>query len=309
MNTYKLKLKSNHLLMLIVTVLMVLACDEDDSAEPSTPILELSFEDPVLVNVTDYNDHLMEPFLSRDGNVLFFNNLNNPSVNTNLHWATRISDTEFQYQGELENTNTESLEGVPSMDDQNQLYFISTRSYDQTLSTIYQGFYSNGRLNGVSIVGNVSRNEPGWVNFDVEVSKDGNNLYFVDGRFDEDGGPYESNFVLAQKTGNAFNRISDSDEIFMNINTDALEYAAAITTDELELCITRVDAPLTPDSEPRLYVSRRTSTSAPFPTARLIENITGFIEGATYTPNDDGMYFHKKDNDFHRLYFSKRVLN
>jgi len=83
----------------------------------------------------------MEPFLSRDGKYLFFNNSNDPRVNTNLHWATRIDDLTFQYKGEIQGVNTNALEGVPSMDRNSVFYFVSNRSYDQTASTIYRALF------------------------------------------------------------------------------------------------------------------------------------------------------------------------
>jgi hypothetical protein len=41
----------------------------------------------------------MEPFLTRDGNFLFFNNSNDPKVDTNLFWASRIDDLTFSASG------------------------------------------------------------------------------------------------------------------------------------------------------------------------------------------------------------------
>jgi hypothetical protein len=66
----------------------------------------IAFAPPQAVSIQGYDGHIMEPFLSRDGSILFFNNLNAPTENTNLHWSTKINDTLFQYQGELDNVNT-----------------------------------------------------------------------------------------------------------------------------------------------------------------------------------------------------------
>jgi hypothetical protein len=44
----------------------------------------------------------MEPFITRDGRYLFFNNSNDPSVNTNLRYAERIDDLTFKYKGEVD---------------------------------------------------------------------------------------------------------------------------------------------------------------------------------------------------------------
>jgi len=289
---------------LFILLVISLACSDDDQS-PSLP--STSFDPPVSVNVSGYTDHLMEPFLSRDGQVMFFNNLNSPEVNTNLHWATRVDDLTFQYQGELTDANTQSLEGVPTMDENGTLYYVSTQSYSETLSSLYTGKFSAGAITNISIVPNVSRNEAGWVNFDVEISADGNNMYYVDGQFDENGGPYQANFVLAIRNNRAFSRIATSDNIFQNINTDNLEYAAAITKDQLEICFTRVSAPLAPDVEPRLYIAQRVSPNSAFEQPVLLESLTGFVEGATYDSKDEGIYFHRKDQDgLHRLYYARR---
>ena len=53
---------------------------------------------PVVIAKIGYSGNIMEPFLSRDGNILLFNNLNSLPENTNLHWATKINDTTFQYE-------------------------------------------------------------------------------------------------------------------------------------------------------------------------------------------------------------------
>lgn len=278
------------------------SCSEDNgSLDEISPI---DFGVPVLVTIEGYNGHVMEPFISRDGTVLFFNNLNVPTENTNLHWCTRINDTLFRYEGEIENINTPSLEGVPTMDKDNVFYFIHTGSYEETLSTIYKGEFAAGSVLNSVLVDNVSRNTAGWVNFDVEVSNDGNTLYFVDGRFDANGGPYESNLVIAEKEGEQFFRSNDSDEILQNINTEDLEYAAAITKDELEICFTRV--PANGRSEPKIYIAERESADEPFANVHQIENLSGFVEAATYSQDDQGIYFHKKEEDLHRLYYVRK---
>jgi hypothetical protein len=48
--------------------------------------------------------------------------------------------------------NTPALEGVPSMDRNNVFYFVSTRDYNQTLSTIYPGTFADGVISGVEWV-------------------------------------------------------------------------------------------------------------------------------------------------------------
>jgi hypothetical protein len=125
----------------------------------------------------------MEPFLTHDGRFLLFNNRNDPGVDTNLHYAERIDGLHFVYRGEIQGVNTSALEAVPSVSCDGDLYFVSTRSYPQTFSTIYRARFSAGVASGVQLVPGISRRTPGWVNFDAEVSADGQTLYAVDSLF------------------------------------------------------------------------------------------------------------------------------
>ncbi|MEY8019198.1 hypothetical protein AB8P51_00060 [Muriicola sp. SD30] len=284
---------------------IILGCSssEEDAVNEDTSI---QFGSPQRVTVQGYDDQIMEPFLSRDGSILFFNNLNNPSVDTNLHWSTRINNTLFEYQGELQGVATESLEGVPTMDQNNILYYVYTGDYFQTLQSIYMGTYNAGGLTNISVVENLSLNQPGWLNFDVEVSNDGQTLYFVDGLYDENGGPREANFSIARKNGTEFQRDPNSGTILANINTDNLEYAAAISKNELELCFTRIIGDISPDSEAKIYIATRTSSDLPFSEPQLISEIMGFVEGPTFSADDNGLYYHKKENGDFVLYYIEK---
>ena len=127
------------------------------------------------------------------------------------------------------------------MDKDGMLYFVSPRSYGKTFSTLYRGRFKDGSVDGVELVPGVSRKQPGIVNFDAEISADGKTLYFVDGQFAKDGpNPKSADIVIAVLDGKEFKRNPDSGAILKNINTQALEYAPAISTDGLELFFTRV---------------------------------------------------------------------
>lgn len=279
-------------IILLSGIILLTACEKKEA----TPSPIVSFEGVHKVTVTGYSDHLMEPFISRDGNILMFNN-SNEAVNTNLHWATRVSDSTFEYKGEINGVNTTSLEGVPTMDMEGNLYFVSTRDYDQTLATLYQGNFDNGSVTSLMQVPNISRYLNGWVNFDVEVDSSGETLYFVDGRFDQSGGPYESDIVIAHKFNGEFQRLPDSDDILENVNTDALEYAACVSADNLELYFTRVAAPITASSVPEILVATRLKDNESFRAPVKIKSITGFVEAATIAPNGEILYYHKKGSD------------
>jgi hypothetical protein len=259
------------------------------------------------VEVTGYTGNLMEPFLSRDGSILMFNNLNSAPENTNIHWATKVDDTHFQYQGEISGINTERLEGVPSMDESNNLYFVSLVSYESTLSSLYKATFDEGTATTPAIVNGVSKNIAGWVNFDVEVDPAGEYLYFVDGLFDADGGPYQADIVIAKKNGDSFDRLSNSAQLLKNINTSDLEYAACISASGLELYFTRIVLPVTASTEAWIYRSARQHPDDPFGKPQRIQSITGFSEATTITPDGNALYFHHRDGDKFSLYRVERL--
>jgi hypothetical protein len=59
--------------LLAFIVLLITSCSEDNEKPYSKYI---SFGQAQKVDIIDYDDHIMEPFLSKNGMILFFNNLN-----------------------------------------------------------------------------------------------------------------------------------------------------------------------------------------------------------------------------------------
>ena len=282
---------------------MFIFCESEK--HEALPPENTEFGQPIKVNMTGYSGHIMEPCLSRDGNTLLFNNLNEPTENTNLHWATRVDDSTFQYNGEITGANTVYLEGVPALNIAGKLYFVSTRNYLDSLSTIFQADYANGTVSNIQLVNGISKLKPGWVNFDVDISVDGNTLYFVDGEIPQSV-PVSAELVIARKTTNGFERLTNSNELLKNINTNALEYAACISNDQLELFFTRLKLPITASSLSEIYVSKRVTTNEPFGLPSKIASITGFAEAATLTPDNKKLYYHMKDNGRFSLYVVER---
>ena len=288
----------------IFLVLFLSACHRDTGTVNSNPVIE--FGQPVKVEMIGYSGNIMEPFVSRDGTTLLFNNLNAAPENTNLHWATKINDTSFQYKGEIAGVNTTDLEGVPTLDNAGNLYFVSSRNYATTLSTLYQCNFFNGTATNVQLINGVSKVQAGLVNFDVEVSADGQTIYFVDAQFDQTMNPATADIVIAKKSNTGFQRVSDSKAIMKNINSDALEYAACISVDQLELYFTRLVVPFTVTSPPEIFVSTRQNVNEPFSIPSKIQSITGFAEGATIAPDQKTLYYHKKENNKFVLYLVKK---
>ncbi|NND14931.1 MAG: hypothetical protein HKN89_01255 [Eudoraea sp.] len=288
----------------------IFSCSKDNTTntppqdiDNSIPIT-FGMEQPVIIE--GYSSDLMEPFLSRDGSILFFNNLNQDIVNTDLHWALKNDETTFDYQGIIEGINTMELEAVASMDLNNTFYYVYTGEYFETLEALYSGTFDSGSvLNGSSVQG-VSRNELGWLNFDAEISANGNTLYFVDGRFEQTSYPLEADLAIANKTEDSFIRDMNSEALLQSINTEHLEYAPALSQNELELYFTRLTLPLGDDPQAKIYLSQRSSKEEPFGTPQIITEITGFVEAATLNPEDDGIYYHKKENNVFSLYYLKK---
>lgn len=254
------------------------------------------YASPQRVAIHGYAGHAMEPFVSRDGRYLFFNNLNDPSVNTDIHWAERIDELNFRYRGPVEGVNTPALEGVPTMDRQGNFYFVSTRSYEKSLSTVYRGRFAHGRVSGVELVPQLSSRQSGMVNFDVEVSPDGETLYSVEGRF-RGHLPESADLFVATRQGEGFARAPNSAFLLQNVNTAALEYAACVSADGLTLFFTRLAG-----STPRIYVARRRDAAAPFEKAQRLAAAEGFVEAPTLSGDEKSLYYHKRDGNLFAIY-------
>ncbi len=72
--------------LLALACLLVAVGGSCEKAE-TTELQPGDFANPQRVTIQDYSDHAMEPFISRDGKYLFFNNSSDEAVDTNLHWA------------------------------------------------------------------------------------------------------------------------------------------------------------------------------------------------------------------------------
>jgi hypothetical protein len=260
------------------------------------------FTNPERVTINNYNNDAMEPFISLDGKYLFFNDSNNPppGTSTKLYYATRINDVTFDFVGEIAGANAAGLNAVASMDANGKFYFISTRSYMQTFSTIYWADFTAGSVSNVELLPGVSKRKPGWVNFDAGISPDGNTLYFVDGFFGTANFPQSAELTIAKRKGKRFVRLANSREIMRKINTGGLNYAPCPTASGLEFFWTRVDPANV--SGIGIYTATRANTSKPYGTPVKIEAATGFVEAPTVTADGKSLYYHKNENGTFVIY-------
>lgn len=263
-----------------------------------------AFGNEMPVSIRGYSGDAMEPFVSRDGTYLFFNNSNDPSVNTDLFYAVRIDGLNFQFQGPIQGANSAALDGVASLDTNGNFYFVSTRSYASSLSTLHTAPFSGGALGTVSLVQGVSLLTAGQVNFDAEISGDGNTLWFNDGNY-ASGSLTAASIVVADRQGAGFVRRPDSATILQSVNAGGLNYAPDISSDGLELFFTRWD-PAVPGATPAIYRVARTSLTAPFAAPQRVAVATGFVEATSLSADGRFIYYHKRDNGQFRIFRAER---
>lgn len=255
------------------------------------------FTNPQVVAIQGYSGSAMEPFISPDGQYLMFNTSNVAPNIPALQVATRIGAQAFEYQGAIagEGVNEPGvLSGTPTMDQEGNLYFISPRSYSQTLSTVYSGRFSSGAVTGVHLVSGVSGGTPGVVDFDVAVSPGGSALYVSVGQFGGGSGPTSAVLALFDKAGSGFALDPHSARILNAVNrVGMLNYAACVSTNGLELFFTRANPAKGAKGIPQIYRAVRTSASRPFGTVQRVGAITGFAEAPSLSADGTALYYHQ----------------
>ncbi len=257
--------------------------------------LSLYFGDEEEISVENYTGDLMEPYISADGSILFFNSLND-SVDTSIYYAVKSGENKFISQGKLEGVNgvEPHLDAVSTMSDDNTFYFISTRNYTNSYDNVYSGKYENGKVTGLEAVkGDFYIETPGWIVMDVEISRDGKTLYYVNAYFKESG-IVSSKLGIAAKDGenNSFTKLSNSDEILQNVNDpEYLVYAAGISRDGLELYFTRVNLVKTAIE---ICIAERTTPTEIFSEPKVIDINGNMFEAVTISGDMSRIYYHKR---------------
>ena len=284
--------------------LLLAACGSDDVESPIVlPVEYTAFSTPEMVEIQGYSGEVMEPFVSRDGKYLFFNNMGD---NKDIFFASYDNPTDsFIYEDAIFAINTPAVEGVPTLDNNNRFYYISTFNYPpanaQIFDTIYVGDFdalSPSVVNNLAVVPDLDEGILGHLNFDVEVSPDGSVLYLVDGIFSGNPYPDTSNLIYAVDSGSGFVRQPDSAAIFTNLNTDDLEYAACISADGLEFFFTRLElATLATE----IFRATRSSLSSAFSVPQKVSAISGFVEAPTLSPDEKVLYYHRRNPDTNKF--------
>jgi hypothetical protein len=272
-----------------------------DALEDST------FSSPKRVTIRGYAGDAMEPQPTLDGRYLLFNNRNDPRINTDLFYARRVDDDTFDFVGPVGGVNSAALDAVPSVDRNGVFYFISTRSYDQTLSTVYRGHFTQGIVTDVQPVKGIAARRRGELYFDAHVNAVGDALYLSSGVFTGGAAPESADLVIAERSGSAFTTVPGDTILFKNVNTpDALEYAAAVSANELELFFTRFDPAR---KKIAILRSTRTEPNVPFGPPARIASVDGFVEAPALSADKRSLYFHKNEGGHFVLYRVVRKVN
>lgn len=280
---------------MIVAVVLASGCSV--RAATDLPVTD-DFAAAGCVEIAGYAGDAMEPFIVPTTGDLLFNNNNSPPEQTDLHWARRIDDGRFEYVGPVEGANSAALDGVPSVDESGNIHFVSTRSYDRTLSTLYRGRWAGGTVTQVGIVQEISRKTRGLLDFDAEISRDGDWLFYVEGQFSGSPIPDSAHIAFARRTGERFVRDASSDRVLSTVNTPALEYAPALSADRRELFFTRFD----PGARTiAIYRARRTDTDQVFGPVERVAAADGFVEAPALSPDGAVLYFHRLEAGQYRI--------
>lgn len=267
-------------------------------------VVSPAFGEDTKVTIKGYDDDAMEPFISKDGQYLFWNSLND-GKHTSLYYAKKIDATTFEFIGEVKGVNGQvpHLDGVASMDDNNNFYFVSLRDYPKVFENLQHGTFRDGVVSDLTPVqGDMYKKEAGWLIMDAEISRDGKSLYYVDAHFDGGPVPVVADIAVAHKEGSSFTKDSRSSSIFKNINTTDKEYAPSVSANGLEIIFTRLSGRTT-----TIHRATRGSLDEPFGIPQLVPTGGTLPEGSTISTDGTNMYYHKKDGAHYKIFSLRRI--
>tara|TARA_R100001369_G_C3315231_1_gene167994 strand:+ start:1034 stop:1975 length:942 start_codon:yes stop_codon:yes gene_type:complete len=299
---------------IIFIALLIFSCssnNNNNNNETNTSPIYPSFGSEIDVTINGLSFDAMEPFVSPNGNYLFFNNLND-GLNTKLYYATKVNDSTFNYAGELTGTNQTippHLDAVADIDNNGNFYWTSTRNYPTELNNLYHGTFNIGNVTEIERVqGDFNMNIPGWLIMDHGISLDGQYLYFNNARFDDTNciGPCETTLGIAKKeNGATFNTLPISTSILQNINDiNYIYYAPCISSDNLELYYTRyLKGEITSSTVLEICVAVRLNPLTDFSVPRVLfsETIINLVEAPTLTVDKSIIYYHRKTSNSHKI--------
>lgn len=265
--------------------------------DPSSVIPNHEWENEEEIKLEGYSRNAMEIGLSYDGQYLLFND--QVKRNKDMHWARRVRDGVYEYKGKVENTISPTVDGTPCFDCEGKLYFTSLKNLRGSSKTMYVADFQDGVATNITpIEGDIYKESPDfpkqiWISLDPSPSSDGSLLFYSEGLFHSPAPfPYPFNIRGAKKVGGKFVKMDD--RILVNVNTDSLEYAAAVSSDGLELFFSRISRKGKHPAFVGVYVAKRSAPDEPFGKPEKIMAITGDVEAPVLSPDETQLYYHRK---------------
>jgi hypothetical protein len=272
------------------------------------------FGNEIPVTINGYTLDAMEPFISPDGNAMFFNSLNDGNT-TSLYYAGKVNDSTFNLVGPVPVVNqtvTPRLDAVASLDTSNNFYWVSTRNYPADYDNLQRiRFLQPGYTNFGRVHGNIYIYSPGWIIMDAAINNSGDKLIYCNAWFNNCnfGMPCISALALAQKVNDStFSKLPNSGSLLANVNdtSNYIVYAPQLSKDELELYYTHA---LKNNPQTEICVAVRSNTNSAFSSPTVIYALSGNIpEGPTITSDKSKLYYHRKSGAQYKLFLRKRAV-
>ncbi len=258
------------------------------------------------ITLSGFSGNAMEPRISHDQVVLFFNDKPSSDTNMNVHYAIRQSPTLYNYIGTVPGTVANGfLDGVPAIDSSGNFYFVSNRDYPSNYQMLFSGVLSVLGPSSLQIVSvaaadaAVKRTIPGALDMDMDVSWDGTLAIVSRANFSGKAYPDSSRLELFDISSRALQTRSDGQSVFANVNrAGCVVYAGAMSSDKKELFYSLFPTEAPTGADFRVLIAKRSSTSEPFAAGQVISGITtNFAEGPSLSIDDGGktLYYHRYD--------------
>lgn len=296
----------------LIIFIAILFINKENKMPPIIDKINSEFSAEKKVIIKWYSGDVMEPYISKDDKYLFFNS-NKWKTSKDLFYAKKINDITFQYMGEIWWINTLDVDWNPTMDSNNNFYFISTRSLSSwDFNTLYSWKFNNWFIKNLKKVEwTINLKKRMWINMWIEISGDWNTMYTSNARFKIGNNfPSEWDIRFAIKEWNEFNIPKNEKSILKNINTTyAIEYAGELSNNQLEIFYSQVTLSKPPKF--KLYVSKRNSIDEAFWIPKIIDepfldDEFAFVEWPTLSMDWKKLYYHKLKNWKFSIYMISR---
>ena len=264
-----------------------------------------------------------EPYPSRDGRFLFFNS-GEAENNKDLHYAERV-DGAWRYRGEIVQANgsaintAKDVQGNPTMDRAGHFYFVDSTVPQMIRSAVFVA--DSGKLRDLAVVEAAPQRDVELFhqrvsgNMGVEVSADGNTLYFDRATWRLVGVVptriVACDILFMTRHGDPF--VLDEPQarkIMANVNSPDIDYAESISADELEIFFTRLSPADVASGHVHSKIMRATrrAIADPFGKPEIVRAIgdADFVEAPALTDDGKTLYYHKRVGAKFELYAVER---